>query len=333
MIKLITFLLSCLALQSFAQADFMPAQIYQLDDQLSHHTFIVEKSTHKLHIFESKGTVPKLLKTYDIATGKITGNKSSEGDKKTPEGIYILEQFFSAKELLRRHGEYGKIYGAGAFTISYPNVIDKRKKKSGNGIWLHSTDDDDRIKKGLDSKGCVVATDSDIKEIAQYIELGKTPIIILQNMSYLPKETWSVNKNKLQNFIISWANAWKNKDFNSYISKYSKKNFLNNRKGNYNRYKAYKKAVFSRNDTPQITFSNISIFEIKDYVIVSMIQDYRSEAINDVGRKTLYLQKDHKYNWKIVAEKWSSYNNTEMAFIPQNRFFTAQDGNKNASKD
>lgn len=327
MIKLILTLICLIStpFSAFGEENFMPSHIYQIDDQLSHHTFVVEKSTHKLHIFESKNSTPKLLKTFNIATGKITGNKVFQGDKKTPEGIYFLEQFFSSDELIRRHGNYGKIYGAGAFTISYPNTVDRRRKKSGGGIWLHSTDDDSRIQKGLDSRGCVVASDSDIKEIAKYIELKKTPIIIVQNMSYLPRGTWQVNKTKLQEFIVSWANAWKAKDFKTYISKYSETNFKDKRKGGYKAYKNYKRAVFNRNDKPDIAFSNISIFEIKDYVVVTMVQDYNSKTIKDIGRKVLYLQKNHMYQWKIIAENWSPYNSTEMAFIPVDRFFNLKE--------
>ncbi len=49
--------------------------------------------------------------------------------------------------------------------MNYPNPIDQRLKKTGGGIWLHSTNDETRIEKGLDSRGCVVAANNDLKEI------------------------------------------------------------------------------------------------------------------------------------------------------------------------
>ena len=51
------------------------------------------------------------------------------------------------------------------------------------GIWLHSTNDETRIDKGLDSRGCVVAANNDLKEIAQFVELDKTNIVIVHDAS------------------------------------------------------------------------------------------------------------------------------------------------------
>ena len=42
----------------------------------------------------------------------------------------------------------------------------------------------------------------------------------------------------------------------------------------------------------------------ENYAIVQMLQSYESSKLQDIGKKTLYLQKDDRYNWKIVAEHW-----------------------------
>ena len=48
-----------------------------------------------------------------MATGKKKGDKRVSGDRKTPEGVYNFQQFLPAKELLRRYGKEGEIYGSG----------------------------------------------------------------------------------------------------------------------------------------------------------------------------------------------------------------------------
>ena len=123
-----------------------------LDDFFSHHILIAEKSTHQLHLFRNKGSYPEHIKTYQMATGKKAGNKFFQGDHKTPEGVYQFTNFLTHEDLIKRHGKAGEIYGVGAFVMNYPNPIDQRLQKTGGGIWLHSTNDETRIEKGLDSR-------------------------------------------------------------------------------------------------------------------------------------------------------------------------------------
>jgi murein L,D-transpeptidase YafK len=253
-------LLTCIvtaqaALANSKKMDFLPANLLLLDDKFTHHVMVVEKSTHKLFLYQNINGTPRLVKTYDIATGKRKGNKLVQGDKKTPEGIYSFQEFFSDNQLFDKYGDYAKIYGAGAFTMNYPNVMDARQRKTGGGIWLHSTDDDARVDKGLDSRGCVVVKDLDLKDISQYIDLKHTSIVIVQEMDFVRKESWQTLKTELLDTVHKWSTAWQTKNFDQYINSYSKTDFFNSKRGGWDAYRQYKKAVFARDDKPQIFFS------------------------------------------------------------------------------
>jgi murein L,D-transpeptidase YafK len=311
---------------AFAEGEFYPSSILKMDPKFSHHVFLVEKQTHKLYIFENTETFPKLLKTFSMMTGKFKGNKSMDGDHKTPEGIYDLYDFFTKESLLRRFGDYGKIYGAGAFPMNYPNVIDEMANKKGSGIWLHSTDDDSRISKELDSKGCVVVQNQDLKEISQYIEMNHTPIIVTQDLTYLSKETWERNRKDLSDAVEKWMKAWQSKDFETYMSAYDSQ-FRDKTRGNIGAYRDYKKAVFGRADKPEIRFTDLSIMATPEYAVVYFQQDYKSSAVNDIGKKTLYLRREGNYEWKIVSEIWSKIEGSKgdaTVFQPSNRFFQGE---------
>lgn len=316
----LTCFLTLLIGQLWAQ-DFYPSNILMMDEKFAHHIILVEKATHKLHLYENSGSHPKLLKTFNTATGKFKGDKLINGDHKTPEGIYTIYEFLSKEELLKRHGKYAEIYGSGAFPMDYPNFMDERSGKTGGGIWLHSTDDDNRIYKGLDSRGCVVLQNADLKEVSQFIQLDHTPIIVVQDIHYLSKLTWERNRKDLSDAVSKWAKAWQNKDFEGYISSYDSQRFYDRSKGGYASYKAYKKAVFSRPDSPTIKIDFISIMANMDYAVVHLQQDYRSSLINDIGKKTLYLRKDANYEWKIVGELWSKTAHENVAFTPAKRYF------------
>lgn len=321
MLKFLTFWLIVFVGQVWAN-EFLPSNILMMDPKFTHHVILVEKATHKVHLYENTNGSPRLVKTFNTATGKFKGDKMSDGDHKTPEGIYTIYEFLSKEELLRRHGKYAEIYGSGAFPMDYPNFMDARAGKTGGGIWLHSTDDDNRISKGLDSRGCVVLQNADLREISQYIELDKTPIIVVQDIFFLSKATWERNRKDINDAINTWAQAWQKKDFDTYISSYDSTNFYDKSKGNYHAFKNYKKQVFSRPDSPSIKFDYVSILANDEYAVVHLQQDYRSAVINDIGKKTLYLKKNDKYDWKIVGELFQKLDgNTELAFTPSKRYF------------
>jgi len=300
-----------------------PSNLLQLDDKFTHHILVVEKATHKLFLFKNKDGVPQLEKEFQTATGKNPGNKFTEGDKKTPEGIYQLNRFYDAAYLVKTYNEYGKIYGAGAFVLDYPNVLDKRESKSGDGIWLHSTDDESRISKGLDTRGCVVLNDANLKEVAQYIDLdAKTEMIIVENLNYWNESTWKKNKLTALKTVTDWMKSWNDANINSYLSFYSRSEFKDNNGKNYTQWADHKTRVFKTVKATSIKMRFLSLKKFNDYVYASFEQDYTSSAIVDTGRKYLILKPDENYNLKIVYEGWESLKQfREIAFTPSQRFF------------
>lgn len=309
--------------------DVMPSPLMLLDDTFSHHVLVAEKSTHQLHLFQNNNGTPKLVKTVQMATGKKAGDKIFQGDHRTPEGVYQLTEFLTHQDLIKRHGKAGEIYGVGAFVLNYPNPMDQREGKTGSGIWIHSTNDETRIDKGLDSRGCVVTANADLIDLAQYIELNRTSIVIVHNLSFMKKDTWETEKKNITDTVNAWVQAWSDEDINAYLSHYDKKLFYDNHRGQYDAFAQYKKAVFSAPGAPQINLSQMSIMQANGYAVVSFVQDYKAANLADIGKKQLYLKKDDYYNWKIVSENWTKQGTenlesqeTRVAFQPSMRFFT-----------
>ena len=306
-----------------SRKSFMPSTLFKLDPLLSHHVIIVDKNSHQLFIYENKNSYPVLLKTYSVATGKFSGDKMIEGDKKTPEGIYLITHFRSSRELLEAYGKEGEIYGAGAFVLNYPNPIDTIQGKTGHGIWLHSTNDNSRISIGTDSKGCVVTTNEDLADISRFVELGKTPLVITQNNYFFPHKDWMKRRREIQYLLNNWINAWRQENLESYLSFYHPEEYSDNFRKNYRQFKNYKRIVFSGFGKPQINISNVSIIKGDDYLLIQFVQNYQSQNISDTGRKTLYLKQDSSYQWKIVHETWGKLTSktNQMVFTPSQRFF------------
>lgn len=326
---------SFVAAASMAQdnAKLYPAPLLSLDNFYSHHVLVAEKATHQLYLFKNSDGKPELVKTYQVVTGKKTGDKGVEGDSRTPEGVYNFTEFMTNKQLLQKAGAQGVIYGAGAFVTDYPNPVDRYSGKGGSGIWLHSTNDETRLDKGLDSKGCVVTANNDLIDVSKYLELNKTPIVIVQDLVYLNEKTFEAQRNQIKKSVDGWLEAWREKNIDAYMSYYSPAEFRDS-KGNWAKYKAYKKAVFSNPGKPKIELDNISILQSKNYAVVTFTQKYQSNTINDAGKKLLYLKQDDAYNWKIVSENFNKLGfegNDKIAFEPSMRFFKDSDIKKGSN--
>src|SRR6478609_5373302 len=133
---------------------------------------LVLKSKRELRVY-SKG---KLLKTYAISLGlQPVGAKQIEGDMKTPEGEYIIND-------KNPHSDYHKNLG-----ISYPNKNDvKRAKKlgksTGGSIKIHGfrngSDSPGKFHRWVDwTHGCIALTDEEVDELYAHTAVG-TPIEI-----------------------------------------------------------------------------------------------------------------------------------------------------------
>lgn len=133
----------------------------------------VVKSERKLYLL--RGGHP--YKTYRISLGsRPLGDKVRQGDKRTPEGRYIIDW----RNLQSRYHR--------ALHISYPNAEDRREAQAmgvdpGGMIMIHGlpnkTGDDTEGYVGLDwTDGCIAVTNQEIEELMQAIKDG-TPIQIL----------------------------------------------------------------------------------------------------------------------------------------------------------
>lgn len=135
-------------------------------------SIVVYKSKRIMQIY-SDG---RLLKTYTIALGRNPiGAKEFEGDRKTPEGIYYIND-------KNPNSGWHKNLG-----ISYPNATDRKRAKQkgkspGGSIKIHGL----KNKRGFVGKfhrwkdwtlGCIAVTDDEVDELYRTVKIG-TPIEI-----------------------------------------------------------------------------------------------------------------------------------------------------------
>jgi murein L,D-transpeptidase YafK len=133
---------------------------------------VVKKSQYSLILMKDG----KPIKRYWIALGSNPkGPKIRRGDKRTPEGRYLLD--YKKDE----SGFYKAIH------ISYPNLADLRRAKDlgvepGNMVMIHgqpnyATEEQTAVQNSNWTNGCIALLNQDMAELWELVEPG-TPIEI-----------------------------------------------------------------------------------------------------------------------------------------------------------
>ena len=132
---------------------------------------VVYKKAHTLVLMRGG----KALRSYKVALGDPFGNKIKAGDRKTPEGQYVIDGMKSRSRFYR------------ALHISYPNAADRERARRlgvnpGGDIEIHG------LPKALTwigelqhrwdwTSGCIAVTDKEMDEIWPQVSVG-TPVDI-----------------------------------------------------------------------------------------------------------------------------------------------------------
>ncbi len=168
------------ALRERPPADALPAELLRLS-RLIKHAIAVDASRSRLYLFENQAAGPKLIADFYISVGKLGTDKRAEGDLRTPLGVYFITSQLDPTTLT-------DFYGVGALPINYPNELDRKRGKTGKGIWLHGTPPGQFSRPPQDSDGCVVLANPDLTRIINTVEIRSTPVVIARQLHWVTKE-------------------------------------------------------------------------------------------------------------------------------------------------
>jgi len=179
------------------------------------HVIIVDASESRLFLFENENGSPRIKSDFYVTIGKNGTEKYTEGDQKTPIGVYFVTGFIPSEDL-------PDLYGDGAYPIDYPNAWDQRHGRTGYGIWLHGTPSNTYSRAPKDSNGCVIVSNTDLNTLSEFIDEGKTPVIITNSINWLNKQEWELRNNKYNFLIEKWRQDWQSRDVDLNLQHYSK---------------------------------------------------------------------------------------------------------------
>lgn len=194
---------------AFCAEQVFPSSIIKLPENES--AILVEKKSQTLFLYSAKATGLSVRFQVPCSTGEAAGIKQKAGDKKTPEGVYFLNDEYEDRYLT-------PIYGKKAFPTDYPNFIDKRVGKNGSAIWIHGTN---KKLVPMDSNGCIALKNSSILKLSDYVTLNSTPVIITQEIDRADKTVLINQEQSITLMLDQWITAIENGSYHDYLSFYS----------------------------------------------------------------------------------------------------------------
>lgn len=241
---------------------------------------LVQKEQLELTLFEKTDNDYKIVLRNNVIVGENQGDKFSEGDKRTPEGVY---------ELVEKKTQLDQFYGPFALVTTYPNVFDQSLNKNGSGIWIHGMPfNSDRENF---TKGCVALNNPELENLEKNLDIKKT-VLLISDKEFKPAKKDDIAL--ILSSIFKWKDTWKYSNINEYLSFYSK-DFKRADKTNFDLFKEQKTKVFAKNEEKTIKLANIDISPYpnsygKNMYKALMDEEYFSPTIKFYGKKELFLE-------------------------------------------
>jgi murein L,D-transpeptidase YafK len=276
------------------RTDYVPRYLLQMQADQKY-AIVVDSKKSRLYLYQNENGRPRFVADYYFTQGKEGVEKTKEGDKRTPIGVYHVTSSLPRKKL-------PDFYGSGAFPISYPNEWDKRNGKTGHGIWLHGTPSTTFSRPPRASDGCVVLANQDLDMLAKTLQIGLTPVIISNDIEWLSLDDWQAERSALLKKIDEWRIDWESRDIERYLSHYSKRYESGDQK--YVEFAAQKRQVNTGKTWIKVQLNNTSMFRSpgsEEMAVVTFEQDYKSNNLSKIVKKRQYWIREGG-QWKIVHE-------------------------------
>ncbi|HLP97736.1 MAG TPA: L,D-transpeptidase family protein [Sideroxyarcus sp.] len=271
----------------------VPKYLWQLSPK-QRYAVVVDTSKSTLYLYENVKGEPRYVADFYISVGKKGADKSTEGDQKTPLGVYFVNEYLNKNKLT-------DFYGSGAYPLSYPNEWDKRLGRDGHGIWLHGTPSDTYSRPPLASNGCVVLSNDDLTHLGSHLQVGITPVIITKQIDW-SDEADRGERDSLLQAIEQWRSDWASRDTEAYLAHYAEDFSTGSMK--LAAFAQQKRLVNSGKTWIKVKVANLSVFPYPnqpDLVVVNFEQDYDSNNLsNHMNKRQYWMKKDGR--WKIVYE-------------------------------
>ena len=244
----------------------------------THHAILVDKRRQRMTLFAYNGHWREIAQ-WPCSTGKNDGPKQAEGDGKTPEGVYFATRSVAPPYIAPR-------YGSRALPLDYPSWIDRQHRRGGSSIWLHGTN---QPLIANNSNGCVVLENAHIDQVARYVDLNRTPIIIVGRLTWWTEQKARDTGRKILAAVEQWHDALMHGSFDEYSRWYRPESKPGMRW--WQQWCKQRKSCFKGEIRPGGLVRNRSLYRSRDAIVMTF--DHLLTAGNQqvrIGFRKLYLK-------------------------------------------
>ncbi|HUF20708.1 MAG TPA: L,D-transpeptidase family protein [Burkholderiales bacterium] len=275
--------------------DLAPGYVLQ-PPQDSRYALLIDTSKSTLFVLENRQGTLRYVADYYVSIGRNGIAKQREGDRKTPVGVYHVTSRMPQERLT-------DFYGSGAFPINYPNEWDRVQRRDGYGIWLHGTPRDTYSRPPRASDGCVVLANEDLNDLAKYLDLGRTPVVISESVSWVKPREVAAQRDDLLSHIERWRTDWESLNTDNYLKHYS--GDFSARGTDIARWSAHKRQVNAAKTWIKVGVADLSMMLYpgeKNLAVITFSQDYASNNLTNSMKKRQYWLRESDNRWRIVYE-------------------------------
>jgi murein L,D-transpeptidase YafK len=265
----------------------LPAEVEQV--------ILVDLEAFRLYVLAHENGELRIVSDYYASIGKGGIDKQREGDEKTPVGVYTVTGYLPDERLL-------DLYGIGAFPISYPNLWDKLRGRTGSGIWIHGTEWSTYSRPPLSSRGCVSISNEHFEDLRYRVEVGNTPVIVAREIRWVTPREVEDRRRDLLAVVERWRQDWESLDTDRYLGHYAED--FRSEEMEREEFVAHKRRVNSQKSFIRVELGAVGAFEYpgeEDLVMVEFRQVYDSSNYSSLDNKQQFWRRQAE-GWKIVHE-------------------------------
>ncbi|OBQ56912.1 hypothetical protein SP90_01755 [Halodesulfovibrio spirochaetisodalis] len=296
------FLLTCIFLSVSVVPVFAGWQAVVAEEATELPMLVTVDKSEQSALFYGQKASELTSQKVPCSSGQVKGDKWREGDRKTPEGVYFVE-------MRRTAGLDYALYGNEAYTLNYPNPVDRLNEKSGHGIWIHG--------RGApivprETKGCIALNNPDIADLYTKVTTN-TPVILAEQVAPYLRAGSEVDvlKEKTQQWIAAWQNRSP-----EFLQMFSPEAFTKSMDESFEAFAQRKQRLFKRLPWIITWTDDVNVLQGPDYWVTWFDQYYRAPNLVSQGIRRLYWQKNNAGKFIIVGMEWKERKNgIEKAYL------------------
>lgn len=278
----------------------VPTQFLALAPNVRH-AIAVDASRARLYLFENQaqaneGSRMRLIADYYVSVGKYGIEKTVEGDARTPLGVYFTLHRLDKRSL-------PNFYGAGALPINYPNILDRRRGKTGSGIWLHGTPPNQFARAPLATNGCVVLSDPDLEQVLRTVAPSTTPVVIASRLEWAQPTQLQAERQSFETVLAAWRQAKTSGDLQQMLRFYAE-DFTGFRGRTLREWELVLRVELARDEGRAIELQNLSYLRWTDEEDTMIVTFEEASAPGQDNRPGVAKGQVKRQYWSRQGQEW-----------------------------